>query len=116
MNAKPSLSPATAELVGQIVELVRREGVQPGERLFEYRLSQKLGISRGPVRVALQAQLTAGADLDDLDRHRLVQAVLREAAPGTGAGDVLGLRLRRRRELTHYEEGSGRALAHPGRC
>jgi DNA-binding GntR family transcriptional regulator len=58
MNAKPSLSPATAELVGQIVELVRREGVQPGERLFEYRLSQKLGISRGPVRAALQA-LTA---------------------------------------------------------
>jgi DNA-binding GntR family transcriptional regulator len=60
VKQKPSLSPATAELVGQIVELVRREGVQPGERLFEHRLSQKLGTSRGPVRSALEALAAYG--------------------------------------------------------
>jgi DNA-binding GntR family transcriptional regulator len=58
VDANAPLPPATAELVGQIVEFVRREGVQPGERLFEYRLSKKLGLSRGPVRAALRA-LTA---------------------------------------------------------
>jgi DNA-binding GntR family transcriptional regulator len=60
VDAKPPLSPATAELVGQIVELVRREGVQPGARLFEYRLSQQLGTSRGPVRAALKALAAYG--------------------------------------------------------
>jgi len=85
VNAKPSLSPATAELVGQIVELVRREGVQPGERLFEYRLSQKLGISRGPVRVALQALTAYG--LAEAVPHR--GYVLREALDSPAAREAL---------------------------
>ena len=85
MNAKPSLSPATAELVGRIVELVRREGVQPGERLFEYRLSQNLGVSRGPVRAALQALASLG--LTDAIPNR--GYVLREALDSPAAREAL---------------------------
>src|SRR3712207_5609760 len=85
MDAKPPLSPATAELVGQIVELVRREGVQPGERLFEYRLSQKLGTSRGPVRVALQALTAYG--LAEAVPHR--GYVLREPLDSPAAREAL---------------------------
>lgn len=50
----------TLQLAGQILEIARREGVQPGERLFEYRLAQRLGVSRGPVRSGLQELADAG--------------------------------------------------------
>lgn len=85
MNPEPSLSPATAELVGRIVELVRREGVQPGERLFEYRLSRTLGISRGPVRAALQA-LTAYGLAEAVPNRGYV---LREAPDSLAAREAL---------------------------
>jgi DNA-binding GntR family transcriptional regulator len=85
VNLKPSISPATAELVGRIVELVRREGVQPGERLFEYRLSQKLGVSRGPVRAALQALAALG--LTDAIPHK--GFVLREALDSPATREAL---------------------------
>jgi DNA-binding GntR family transcriptional regulator len=71
--------------VGQIVELVRREGVQPGERLFEYRLSQKLGVSRGPVRAALQALASIG--LTDAIPNK--GYVLREAVDSQAAREAL---------------------------
>ena len=48
------------QLAGQILEIARREGVRPGERLFEYRLAQRLGVSRGPVRSGLQELVDAG--------------------------------------------------------
>ena len=48
------------QLAGQILEIARREGVQPGERLFESRLAQRLGVSRGPVRAGLQELAAAG--------------------------------------------------------
>lgn len=56
---KPVLSPRVrpsaklSRLIGQIVEIIRGEGVEPGERLYEFRLAQRLGLSRGPVRKAL---------------------------------------------------------------
>ena len=71
MNLILSISPATAELVGRIVELVRREGVQPGERLFEYRLSQKLGVSR--VRCGLRCRRSP-LGLTDVDSPQRLRA------------------------------------------
>ena len=50
----------TMQLVGQIVELVRGEGIRVGDRLFEHRLARHLGISRGPVRAALDVLVEAG--------------------------------------------------------
>jgi len=48
------------QLAGKILEIARREGVQPGERLYEYRLAQRLGVSRGPVRSGLKELVDAG--------------------------------------------------------
>jgi DNA-binding GntR family transcriptional regulator len=48
------------QLAGQILELARRDGVTPGERLFEHRLAQRLGVSRGPVRTGLKELAAAG--------------------------------------------------------
>jgi DNA-binding GntR family transcriptional regulator len=48
------------QLAGQILELARREGIKPGERMFEHRLAQRLGISRGPVRAGLKELAHAG--------------------------------------------------------
>jgi DNA-binding GntR family transcriptional regulator len=48
------------QLAGRILELARRDGVAPGERLFEHRLAQRLGVSRGPVRAGLQELAAAG--------------------------------------------------------
>jgi DNA-binding GntR family transcriptional regulator len=48
------------QLSGQILELARRDGVAPGERLFEHRLAQRLGVSRGPVRSGLKELAAAG--------------------------------------------------------
>jgi DNA-binding GntR family transcriptional regulator len=48
------------QLAGQILELARRDGIQPGERMFEHRLAQRLGVSRGPVRTGLQQLAEAG--------------------------------------------------------
>jgi DNA-binding GntR family transcriptional regulator len=57
-------APASAtrglQLAGQILELARRDGVAPGERLFEQRLAQRLGVSRGPVRSGLKELAAVG--------------------------------------------------------
>jgi DNA-binding GntR family transcriptional regulator len=53
-------SPRTMELAGQIIEIVRRENIRRGDRLYEYRLAQHLGVSRGPVRTALRSLAEAG--------------------------------------------------------
>jgi DNA-binding GntR family transcriptional regulator len=55
-----SSSPRALQLAGQILEIARQEGVQPGDRLFESRLAQRLGVSRAPVRAALQELASAG--------------------------------------------------------
>jgi DNA-binding GntR family transcriptional regulator len=47
-------------MAGQILALVRREGMQPGERLIEQRLADALDLSRGPIRLGLKALAAAG--------------------------------------------------------
>lgn len=54
---KKSANPA---LIGQIVDIIRRDGIGFGERLYESRLAQRLGVSRPPVRQALQALSAQG--------------------------------------------------------
>lgn len=71
------------QLAGQILELVRRNGIQPGERLFEHRLAHTLGVSRGPVRSGLQQLAEAGiATAVPNKGFVLARAVDTEAARG----------------------------------
>lgn len=42
------------ELLDRIVAVIHAEGLQPGDRLNENKLSQQLGVSRTPVRAALE--------------------------------------------------------------
>lgn len=53
-------SDKTLQLIGQIVEIARGADLAPGARLFEHRLAQQLGLSRGPIRAALRAMADAG--------------------------------------------------------
>jgi DNA-binding GntR family transcriptional regulator len=71
----------TMQLAGRIVEIARLNGVRPGERVIEHRLAQELGMSRGPVRAALQV-LAAGGLLSTVPNRGfiLAQAVDSEAA------------------------------------
>ncbi|MEJ8812842.1 winged helix-turn-helix domain-containing protein [Variovorax ureilyticus] len=55
-----SFSPLVNSLADQIVAMIRREGFEVGHRLTEQRLSSELGVSRSPVRKALQFLQTAG--------------------------------------------------------
>ena len=57
MPAEPSaakVSPLIPTLATRIIELVRREGYAVGHRLTELALCDSLGVSRSPVRKALQ--------------------------------------------------------------
>ena len=54
------ISSRRLQLAGQILELARRDGIKPGERMFEHRLAQRLGVSRGPVRTGLRQLADAG--------------------------------------------------------
>jgi DNA-binding GntR family transcriptional regulator len=54
------VSAKTMELVGQIVEIARSENIRRGDRLYEHRLANRLGVSRGPVRAALRSLAQSG--------------------------------------------------------
>ncbi|HEX7889616.1 MAG TPA: GntR family transcriptional regulator [Ramlibacter sp.] len=54
------LSPLVPNLASRIVEIIRREDLQVGERLTEQSLCDVLGVSRSPVRKALQFLAGAG--------------------------------------------------------
>ncbi|MBV9075856.1 MAG: GntR family transcriptional regulator [Methylobacteriaceae bacterium] len=42
------------QLTGRIIEAVRQDGLEPGSRLPESRLAERLGVSRGPIRAGLR--------------------------------------------------------------
>jgi len=54
-----NVSPLVPALASRIVEMIRREGYPIGYRLTEQRLCEELGVSRSPVRKALQFLETA---------------------------------------------------------
>lgn len=86
------------QLAGEILRIARREGVQPGERLFEYRLAQRLSVSRGPVRAALQELAAAGLASSVPNRGYLLSGSLDSAAAhemmdATSAGEQQYMRI-----------------------
>ena len=58
--ALPAPSSLHVELADRIARLLHEEGVQPGTRLNEKRLSEQLGVSRTPVRAALEHLASQG--------------------------------------------------------
>jgi len=56
-----NVSPLVPALAARIVEMIRRDGLEVGARLIEQRLSEELGVSRSPVRKALQFLEATGA-------------------------------------------------------
>ena len=52
--ALPLTSPLVPGLAAQIVEIIRRENLEVGQRITEQSLCDALGVSRSPVRKALQ--------------------------------------------------------------
>jgi DNA-binding GntR family transcriptional regulator len=56
-----NVSPLVPTLAGQIIDIIRREGLAVGARLTELALSKELAVSRSPVRKALQFLETVGA-------------------------------------------------------
>lgn len=74
-------SEKTRHLARQIVEMGRSEGIASGERLYEHRLANRLGMSRGPVRGALNVLVEAGlAELVPNKGYVLSQPLDGEAA------------------------------------
>lgn len=60
-SAGGNVSPLIPTLAARIVEMARREELPPGYRLTEQSLCDSLGVSRSPVRKALQFLESAGA-------------------------------------------------------
>ena len=70
MEATPpaDLTPLQQRVAREIVSLVRREGYQLGDHLREVPISEAIGISRSPVKVALHHLATLGAISKDANR------------------------------------------------
>ncbi len=62
------VSPLVPALASRIVEIIRREGLPKGHRLTEQALCDELGVSRSPVRKALQFLETVGAVVSEANR------------------------------------------------
>jgi DNA-binding GntR family transcriptional regulator len=63
-----NVSPLVPAVASRIVEIIRREGMQVGHRLTELALCEELGVSRSPVRKALQFLETVGAVVSEANR------------------------------------------------
>lgn len=57
----PNVSPLVPSLANRIADIIRRDGLPVGHRLTEQSLCIELGVSRSPVRRALQFLETVGA-------------------------------------------------------
>lgn len=79
--ALPSnVSPLVPALASRIVEMIRRDGMQVGQRLTEQALCNELGVSRSPVRKALQFLATAGVVTSEPNRGYQVAKPASEVA------------------------------------
>lgn len=77
------------DLADRIVALARADGVTPGQRLYEQPLAQRLGVSRSPVRAALDALAARGIVIRRPQRGVELVA-LPEAAATNGADAAAG--------------------------
>ncbi|MPZ61685.1 MAG: GntR family transcriptional regulator [Propionibacteriales bacterium] len=121
MSIYQPLAP-TAPLRQQVYEtleaLIARNRLEPGQRLVETELAQELGVSRGPIREALQMLAREGwvelrprhgayvrkPSLEELEDYFQVRTLLevegaRLAARGTHSGDDRKERLKELREV-----------------
>jgi DNA-binding GntR family transcriptional regulator len=71
------------ELVQRIIRSILDEAIEPGERLFEDRLASKLGVSRTPVRAALEFLVSHG--FVTREKHRGFVLVKRPPLPAPTA-------------------------------
>jgi DNA-binding GntR family transcriptional regulator len=72
------------DLLGLIVGLIHQEGLQPGARLNEHRLAQQLGVSRTPIRAALE-HLAGGGYVERRPNRGMELVAL---PPEHGGGDL----------------------------
>lgn len=102
-------SPLQQELQGRIAQLIAEQGLEPGARLNENQLAAALGVSRTPVRAALDALARQGHVRRE--RHQGVLLLQLPPLPETGGvpaadddGDALLLRIARDRHRGHLAE------------
>lgn len=62
------LSPLVPAVAARILDIIRREALPPGQRLTEQQLCDALGVSRSPVRKALQYLETTGAVKSEMNK------------------------------------------------
>jgi DNA-binding GntR family transcriptional regulator len=96
-------TPSLADIVAdRVVEAIRSGQLKPGERIVEITLAKKLGVSRGPLREALNSLRAAhiiggskgqGAHVVDVSTEQVVQMLLlRGTLEGLAARLVVGRR------------------------
>ena len=76
----PNVSPLVPALASRIVGMVRREAMAVGTRLTEQSLCEELGVSRSPVRKALQYLEAAGVVRSEPNRGYQLAKSAREVA------------------------------------
>jgi DNA-binding GntR family transcriptional regulator len=88
-------SPLQVELAERIARLIHEDEVEPGSRLNEKRLAEQLGVSRTPVRAALE-HLAAGGFVQR-QQNRGVELLKRpplpDSEPDAASGDELLTRI-----------------------
>jgi DNA-binding GntR family transcriptional regulator len=102
-------SPLVATLAARIVDVIRREDFAPGHRLTEQSLVDELGVSRSPVRKALQLLAERGVVSSEPNRgfqlawprERLQRL---ELAPADDSDEATYLRIAQDRVKGHLEE------------
>ena len=62
------LSPLRARVVGEVMGLIKREGLKSGKHLVEVDLAERIGVSRSPVSFALGFLSAAGIASHDRNR------------------------------------------------
>ena len=86
------------QVAGQIIEIARRDGVDTGQRLYENRLAQRLGVSRGPIRSGLHELAQAGLARVEPNRGYILAKSLgsddaREILEAAAASDDIYMRI-----------------------
>jgi DNA-binding GntR family transcriptional regulator len=102
MQPMPAATPLHKELADRIRALIRDEGLAVGDKVNENRLALRLGVSRTPVRAALE-QLAAQGIVErkphrGVELRRIPPLARTRAAPQEDAGDALLMRIARDRQ------------------
>lgn len=103
------VTPLQQELADRILMVIHEEGLTPGDRLKEARLAERLGVSRSPIRAAMEILRKDGIVQHEPNRGMILTVVPPQPAlpvPGEGEHSVLDqmlvgiTRLRHERKLS----------------